>query len=148
VREYQFETDFGLERLKPTIVDEPEPLGRAAGPNGMRLLGAAVGNCLSASLLFCLEKSKMSVERLKTDVVGFPQRNEKGRLRIAKLEVHISLDVAGEPAQRVARCLELFEEYCTVTASVRRGLDVNVVVTDGKGNRLYGSPPKQEQAGK
>jgi uncharacterized OsmC-like protein len=141
VREYQFKTNFGLDRLTPTIVDEPEPLGQGAGPNGMRLLGAAVGNCLSASLLFCLEKSKMNVARLETDVTGFMQRNDKGRLRIGRLEVHIRLEVSGEPVQRVARCLELFEEYCTVTASVRRGIDVDVIVTDTKGSKLYGNAP-------
>ncbi len=38
------------------VTDEPAPLGGAAGPNPSRLLGAAVANCLAASLPFAMRK--------------------------------------------------------------------------------------------
>ncbi|MFQ5629701.1 MAG: OsmC family protein [bacterium] len=134
---YEFKTTFDWQQVEPLLVDEPEPLGGGKGPNASRLLGAAVGNCLSASLLFCLEKAKVEIKNLKTEVKCTLQRNEKGRLRIAKLDVTITVDVASETPHRIDRCLGLFEDYCVVTASVRKGIEVNVRVVDPQGNRLY-----------
>jgi uncharacterized OsmC-like protein len=134
---YEFETRFDWENVAPLLVDEPKPLGGGRGPNAARLIGVAVGNCLSASLLFCLEKAKQTVIDIHTDVVGTMLRNERGRLRVGKLDVRITLDVAAEEPVRVTRCLELFEDYCVVTASVRRGIPVSVVVVDPQGTELY-----------
>ncbi len=137
IQNYEFQTQFDWEHLAPILLDEPAPLGHNKGPNAARLLGAAVGNCLSASLLFCLEKAKLVVKSIKTEVTGAMVRNEKGRLRVGKLDVHITVDVPAETPQRTSRCLELFEDYCVVTASVRKGIEVNVVVTDPQGNELF-----------
>jgi len=134
---YQFTVSFDKDQLEPLLLDEPSPLGEDKGPNPSRLVGAAVGDCLSASLLFCLEKAKHSVSGIETRVDGTVRRNERGRWRIAQLDVHISLDVAADQTERVHRCLELFEDYCVVTASVRKGIAVNVVVTDPRGRELY-----------
>lgn len=137
VQDYEFEANFDWDHIAPLVLDEPEPLGHRKGPNPVRLLGAAVGNCLSSSLQFCLQKAKMEVKNLKTQVTGTVVRNEKGRLRIGKLEVNIKLDLQDGQYDRINRCLDLFEDYCIVTASVRKGIPVNVVVTDPKGNELY-----------
>lgn len=134
---YEFEARFDWEDVRPLLLDEPEPLGGGRGPNASRLIGAAVANCLSASLLFCLEKSQQRVNSVKTDVEGIVRRNEKGRLRLAQLDVHITVDVEADQPQRVERCLGLFEDYCVVTASVKKGVQVNVLVTDPDGNELY-----------
>jgi uncharacterized OsmC-like protein len=137
LQNYEFKTKFDWAHLDPIILDEPAPLGQNRGPNASRLLAAAVGNCLSASLLFCLEKAKIEVNSLKTEVTGTLRRNEKGRLRIGKLDVHITVEAHSETPQRTTRCLELFEDYCVVTASVKKGIEVNVLVTDPRGNELY-----------
>ena len=137
ITNYQFETRFDNDQLKPLLLDEPEPLGDDKGPNASRLVGAAVGDCLSASLLFCLEKAKQQVNSIQTNVVGTMRRNERGRWRIAGLDVNITLDVVAEQTQRVDRCLSLFEDYCVVTASVRKGIPVTVVVLDPQGNELF-----------
>ncbi|NIS65933.1 MAG: OsmC family peroxiredoxin, partial [Gemmatimonadales bacterium] len=50
---------------------------------------------------------------------------------------HITLDVDAREPDRVTRCLELFEDYCVVTASVRKGISTSVVVTDPAGVELY-----------
>jgi organic hydroperoxide reductase OsmC/OhrA len=92
------------------------------------VLGAAVGNCLSASLLFCLEKARVPVGDVTARVEGRMTRNERGRLRIGELKVTIQPRVEGIPRSRLTRCLELFEDFCVVTASVRDGLDVTVEV--------------------
>ncbi|MFQ5709765.1 MAG: OsmC family protein [bacterium] len=137
VKDYEFNAKFDWEKVAPLLLDEPEPLGKRKGPNAARLLGAAVGNCLSASLLFCLQKAKMNVRGVQTDVTGTMVRNEKGRLRLGKLEVHIRVDIHNRQPQRVSRCIELFEDYCVVTASVRKGVEVTVLVSDTQGNRLF-----------
>ncbi len=134
---YEFETRFDWNQVEPLLLDEPEPLGGSKGPNASRLVGAAVGNCLSASLLFCLEKAKQDVKAIRTEVAGTMMRNERKRLRIGKLDVRITLDVDAREPDRVTRCLELFEDYCVVTASVRKGISTSVVVTDPAGVELY-----------
>jgi uncharacterized OsmC-like protein len=134
---YAFGARFDRENVEPLVMDEPEPLGRGGGPNAARLLGAAVGNCLSASLLFCLEKARQSVQGLHTDIVGTMVRNPRGRLRVGKLDVHITLDLEGGQPERVRRCFELFEDYCVVTAGVRRGIPVSVVIADPVGRELF-----------
>jgi organic hydroperoxide reductase OsmC/OhrA len=137
---YRFLTDFGTEGVAPLIVDEPPPLGEGTGPNPARLLAAAVGDCLSASLLFCLGKSRVEVAGVKTRVAGTYRRNERGRLRITVLDVSIQVDVPGSDQAKLGRCLEMFEDFCVVTASVRKGVDVGVTVTDIRGNQLFASP--------
>jgi organic hydroperoxide reductase OsmC/OhrA len=135
--QYEFAATFDWGQVPPLIMDEPQPLGGAKGPNAARLIGAAVGDCLSSSLLFCLEKAKQGVRGLHTTVVGTMARNARGRLRIGKLDVRITLDVAADAPGRVARCFELFEDYCVVTSGVRQGIPVCVTIVDPSGQELY-----------
>jgi len=125
---YRFRADFGDGSGVTLQLDEPEPLGEGTGPNAARVLAAAVGNCLSASLLFCLEKARVDVSALRTRVTGSIGRNEKGRFRLGPLKVRIEPELGDVPPARIERCLEIFEDFCTVTASVRGGLDVEVEV--------------------
>jgi uncharacterized OsmC-like protein len=134
---YRFRADFDSAGVPDLLVDEPPPLGKGEGPNPARLLAAAVGDCLSASLIFCLSKSRVEIAALRTKVVGAYRRNERGRLRVARLDVTIDIDVPGSDPERLAKCLESFEDYCVVTASVRKGIDVGVTVADVQGHRLF-----------
>jgi organic hydroperoxide reductase OsmC/OhrA len=131
VRDYQFKVKFDLPGIPELLVDESEPLGKNAGPNPSRLLSAAVGDCLSSSLVFCLSKGRIAVNDLKTSVETVVQRNEKGRWRIAALKVKLHPVIREEDVPRSKRCLELFEDFCVVTESVRNGIDVNVDVEMG-----------------
>ena len=139
VKDFEFDVTFDWAHLPPLRLDEPEPLGHRSGPNASRLVGAAVGNCLSASLLFCLQKSKQTIRDIRTTVVGHLQRNERGRLRLGKFNVTIVLEVETDSPQRLQRCLTVFEDYCVVTASIRQGIPVNVRVVDSQGTELYTS---------
>jgi uncharacterized OsmC-like protein len=76
VRDYQFKVKFDLPGMPELLADESEPLGKNAGPNPSRLLSAAVGGCLSSSLLFCLSKERIAVNDLKTSVETVIQRSE------------------------------------------------------------------------
>jgi organic hydroperoxide reductase OsmC/OhrA len=134
---YRFRVDFESEGVAPLDVDESPPLGAGAGPNPSRLLAAAVGECLSSSLIFCLGKSRIEVASMRTVVRGTYVRNERNRLRVGRLDVEITIGVPGVEAANLSKCLELFEDFCVVTASVRKGIPVGVTVGDEDGNRLY-----------
>lgn len=125
---YRFVVTFPEKDYEPIVGDEPAPLSKDAGPSPVRLLGAAIGNCLAASLTFCLSKRGVKVERGITGHVTLGVvRNEKKRLRVASMKVTIEAppDV---PADALSACRETFEDFCTVTASVREGIDVTVEV--------------------
>jgi hypothetical protein len=92
---YRFGVDFDLDWVPVLQVDEPVPLGAGEGPNAKLLLAAAVGNCMSASLLFCLRRARIEVPELRTRVSGKIVRNERGRLRVGELQ--------GDPAARAHR---------------------------------------------
>ena len=128
VRDYEFRIKFDLPGIPEILTDEPEPVGKSAGPNPSRLLSAAVGNCLSSSLVFCLDKARIPVNNLKATVETVTRRNEQGRWRIAALKVKLHPLLSPEDLPRSKRCLELFEDFCVVTQSVRRGIDVRVDV--------------------
>ncbi|HSM06664.1 MAG TPA: OsmC family protein [Longimicrobiales bacterium] len=140
---FRFDVTFGDEPWAPIVVDEPAPLGDGAGPNAARLLAAAVGNCLAASLLLCLEKSRVELLDLRATVEGVMERNERGRFRIPSLSVTLEPTVEGEPSARYDRCLDLFEDFCIVTQSIRKGIEVDVSVAP-----TFVSPGDLELAGR
>lgn len=125
---FRFEAEFDGPKMPTLLFDEPEPVGDDEGPNAARVLGAAVGNCLSASLLFCLQKARVNVEDMTTDVHGIITRNEDKRLRVTGLQVRITAAIPPEDQERVPRCLKVFEDFCVVSGSVRKGVDIEVEV--------------------
>ncbi len=135
----EFKVRFDWPEAGELLMDEPEPTGHRRGPNASRLLAAAIGNCLSASLLFCLQRSKVAISGASTTVSGHIIRNEQGRLRVDGFAVRIHLPVGSGERERLERCLGLFEDYCIVTASVRRGIPVAVEVVDRDGGVLFAS---------
>ncbi len=126
---YAFNVEFADGGGPPLVVDELPPLGEANGPNPARLLAAAIGSCLSSSLLFCLRKSRIEVANLRTTVEGAIVRNERGRLRIGSMRVRLAPELTPEQRERMGRCLDLFQDFCIVTESVREGIAVDVEVT-------------------
>jgi organic hydroperoxide reductase OsmC/OhrA len=127
-KDYEFLVDFHQPGVAHARMEEPPPLGRASGPNAARMLAAAVGHCLSASALYCLNKSRIPVHAMRTKVHATLARNERGRLRIGGLQVELRPEVAKSDRERLGRCLELFEDFCVVTQSVREEIEVVVEV--------------------
>ena len=125
---YRFKVGFDVEGVPGLVVDEMKPLGEGVGPNPTRLLSIAVGHCVSSSLLYCLNKVRVKAKKLETTVKANITRNKEGYFRIASIDVQIHLEVGEDNKKRVQRCLSTFENYCTVTQSVRKGIDVKVNV--------------------
>ena len=135
---FDFRVKFDWPDNPDLLLDEPEPLGHRHGPNAARLVAAAVGNCLSASLLFCLKtKFKQDPGPLRASVTGRLARNERGRIRIGGLAVRIELAESADALQHLERCMEQFEDFCVVTESIRHGVPVDVEVVDAAGRLLH-----------
>lgn len=127
VNRFEFRIRFDEARWGEMTVDEPPPLGAANGPNSPRMLAAAIGNCLAASLLFCLDRASVPVFAFDVDVTANLYRNEDHLLRVGGVRVHLRPHTSDEGAT-VARCLASFEDFCVVTQSVREGIEVQVDV--------------------
>jgi organic hydroperoxide reductase OsmC/OhrA len=106
--------------------DETPPLGGAAGPNPAMLLAAAIGNCLAASLTFCMRKARVSPARIGVDVAAHIVRTDTGRFRIGSVDVALSPETPEAGVAALDRCGALYEDFCIVTESVRHGIPVNV----------------------
>jgi uncharacterized OsmC-like protein len=129
VHGYRFKITFPDSDKTTLMMDEPPPLGELKGPNAARVLAASVLNCLSASLLFCLEKSKIEVKEMRGDANPIVERNKEGYWRVARIDIFLYPKMQGNPdPTRIKRCLDIFEKYCVVTGAVRNGLQVEVKV--------------------
>ena len=124
---YRFRISFSSDKIEDIHMDEPEPLGTGNFPNAGKLLAAAVGNCLCASLTFCLEKSRLDCSNIHAEVTTHAERNENDKIRITSIDVHIFHGVDDCPKLR--HCLDVFEDYCTVSRSVVEGIKVSVVTS-------------------
>lgn len=134
-QDYQFHIHFG-EGLPVLMGDEPAPLGKGQGPTPVQLLAAAVGNCLSDSLLFALRKFKQAPEPIQCDVAAEVGRNAENRLRVLSLKAVLTLGVPAAKLEHLDRVLDQFESFCTVASSVSQGIPVTVEVMDSTGKRL------------
>lgn len=141
VRDYEFRVRFDKEHMPELLVDEPPPLGRDSGPNASRLLAAAIGNCLTASLLFCARKARIDSAGMHTEVKVEIVRTENKRLRVGAVEVVIDPKLADGDKEKALRCIGLFEDFCTVTQSIRGGIDVRVAVKGFESDHLTGAAP-------
>ena len=93
-QDFQFRIEF--EGNMPALIsDEPAPLGGGTGPSPVQMLSAAVGNCLSDSLLFALRKFKQAPEPIECTVTAEVGRNDEKRLRVLKMTVPSTLSESG-----------------------------------------------------
>jgi len=128
IQGFEFRVKFDKEQFQDLMMDEPPPVGGDTAPNASRLLAAAVGNCLSASFLFSARKLRAELRGIHTVVKVWYVRNEQGRLRIGRMTVDIDPQFDAADAAKIERCIGLFEDFCVVTQSVRKGIDVSVAV--------------------
>ena len=133
--DYQFLIDFGA-GLPQLLADEPAPLGHDQGPAPSHMLVSAAANCLAASLLFSLRKVKQAPEPIRAEAVGRIERNAGGRLRMSTIEVTLHLGRKAAEMDHLQRVLDTFEEFCTVSQSIKTGVDVQVAVHDADGVKI------------
>ena len=127
---YCFESrasEDGRPHGEPFLSDEPDPVGAASAPATPALLAAASGT------LPVGEPARGAAARPRgggdytTEVTAIVRPNADGLPRIDHVDVVLKPLVVGESG-RTRRCEEVFERHCTVTSSVRTGIDVRVEV--------------------
>ena len=123
-----FKCDLGSMKVKDCYIDETHrDEVDMLGPNPSRMLAFAILGCLSASFIFCLKKKNLSIDDLKGEAEVSLGRNEKGFWRVNKIDVKIDAKVDNpETLKRAELCRKMYEDYCTVTQSVRKGIDINI----------------------
>ncbi|MHA1687531.1 MAG: OsmC family protein [Candidatus Heimdallarchaeaceae archaeon] len=128
LEKFKFAVDFGKETIPQLLMDESKevPGGEDQGPNASMLLAAAVGNCLSASLTFCLMKKKVPLYDLKTEVTYKRGRNEEGYWRIKEIDVILRPEIDDPNNPNFKRCSEIFVNYCVVSASIKNAITLNI----------------------
>ncbi|MCP3868067.1 MAG: OsmC family protein [Gammaproteobacteria bacterium] len=140
---YEFQVRLDLEGVDDLLVDEAPPIGQGKGPNPARMLTIAAANCLSSSLLYCITRNEPPPGSLHTTATCTLIRSVRGKLRIGSISVRLQVGEVLEKAIRMKRCLDLFEDFCVVTASLRDAFPIEVEVVDPQGKVLHRSnlPP-------
>lgn len=131
---YRFDIDFGGGPHLQS--DEPPPLGGGAGSDPVRLLLAAVGACMSSSFYFAMQKFHESPGAITTTARATIGRDETHHLRVQAIDLTIGFAAAADAIGHLARVLDQFEAFCTVGASVRRGIPMTIAVIDGTGRQV------------
>ena len=134
-QDYQFKVAFES-GVPPVLGDEPPPMGQGTGPSPVEFLAAAVGNCLSDSLLFALRKFQQAPEPIRCEVAADVGRNAEGRFRVLAMHAKLTLGVEAAALAHLDRVLSQFESFCTVTQSVGQGIPISVDVFDASGTKL------------
>ncbi len=112
--------------MEAFMMSEPAPLGTGEHPNGGHALGAALGHCMCSALIFCLEKARVEVNSLKAELWTKMERNEDGHMRLTRVRVKLYPTV--NDVAKAKRCIDIYEDYCIVTQSIRQGIDVEAEV--------------------
>lgn len=114
------------------LMDEPREIGGdASGLSPLDLLTASIGGCLSAALMFCFRKAKLSPRGISVKSKAVVVR-ENGYLRVKNIDVELNVELDSETAKKAEQCLSIFRNYCIVTESVIRGIPVNLEIKTHK----------------
>lgn len=134
---YRFSIDFGA-AIPALQTDEVHPISDGDGPCPEQLLLASTANCLCASLFFALTKFRQDPQGLSATATCRIERNANRRLRIVAIDVDITIgaDASDFALDMANRALAQFEDFCTVSESIRQGIPTAVRVLDRHGTRL------------
>ncbi len=129
-RDMIFKCDLGEIKLGDCIIDETNKIeSEMLGPNAAHLLAMSILGCLSSSFIFCFNKRDFTVKDLEAEAIVTISRNDKGFVRVKKIDVNINPTIdSPDMRKRAVQCRKMFERYCTITASIRKGIEVNVNV--------------------
>jgi uncharacterized OsmC-like protein len=125
VEHFEFSATFPGAPYGPLTVDEAAPGGHDHGPNPVRTLALAVGHCMSSTLVSTCERAHVPITPVRTVVRATVGRNDKGRLRVQRIEVDLTTAPENAAdAERFAHCVEIFPDFCTVSGAVRAGVAI------------------------
>jgi len=130
-----FKLSFDNPILPELFVDETHDHDSpdAIGFNPARFLLSAVLACLNSSFAFCLKKSRVPLKAMSSKGILTIKRNEEGRLRVSQIDVELFPEIEIESGiPRLEKCIETYHNYCTITASVRQGIPVNIILNRDK----------------
>jgi len=132
IRQTEIEVKFQkMESYKLSIEAPPELGGKGTAPNPDRLLAAAVGGCLTLSLLMNLQGFRLNPKELNTKVKANIGPGDKGLPRFKSIDVEINPVFEGAiKKESLKKVIDTFQDFCTVTQSVRKGVPVNVTVKE------------------
>jgi uncharacterized OsmC-like protein len=125
---YKFEVDFGPDFSSKILLDGDPPLGSNEGPDPSRLLAASVTHCMLSSLLFCMQKSRANVGGIEATAKVRFGRDENRRLRVAGISISASVSVPEGEKSKLERCLPIFQDFCTVSQSVKKGIPISTEI--------------------
>ena len=128
VEELTFKADLGKMNVKDFFIDDTHHKEEEMiGPGPAHLLGMAILGCMSASLMFCLRKKECTLDDLNATANLIVKKNEEGMWRVKEINVEFIITTEDPDIQkRVELCKKNFEQYCTITQSVKAGIPVNV----------------------
>ncbi len=128
-KEMIFKCDPNEMKIKECYIDETNEDLEMLGPNPVKLLAQAVLGCLSASLIFCIQKKNLTLDLFHAEAEIIVARNDEDLFRVKEINVDLQ-PKTDDPAmiKRIEQCMKIFERYCTITQSVRAGIPVNLEI--------------------
>ena len=134
VENFEFTVDFGNPAWAPQRIDAPSADGKGTGPSAGQNLALAVGQCMSSTLVYTLERARVPVSKMTTRVRLTMGTNERGRHRVRKLEVEIqTAPLHEEDRGRFDQCVATFEDFCPISGAVREGTPTELHVVEHSG---------------
>ena len=128
VKDYEFLVKFD-DLPEALLMDAPPGVGHNAGPCPAQMLAAAVGNCLTMTLVLFARKAGLQSTHVRAGVKARLVRGENGLPRVGAIDVALEPGFAEADRARAAACLKAFQSYCAVTESVRAGIEVRLAVS-------------------
>ena len=122
-----FKCDLGQIKMQNLYIDERKIKTERIGPSPVKLLALSVLSCLAASFEFCLEKKNLTLSDLEGKAEITIARNKKKFWRVKRIDIEILPKIDNpEIRKRVDQCKQLFEQYCIISESLRKGIEINV----------------------
>jgi uncharacterized OsmC-like protein len=128
--EMVFKCDLGNINMNPLYIDEKhkKEIDRI-GTSPTKLLALSVLGCLAASFIFCIQKKGLSLLNLEGKATVYIARNKENFWRVKKIET-LLIPKTNDPIiqKRINQCKKFFEQYCIISESIRRGINIDVKI--------------------
>jgi uncharacterized OsmC-like protein len=115
------------------IMDEPKEFhGNDKGPSAGEFLLVSIAGCQGVSFKFCLQKFGIETEYMIVHVESkmshvWHEEFDREILNIVHINVLIDVKLKDpEDQEDLLECFNVFQKYCVVTTSIRRGIPVDV----------------------